>query len=198
MKIFHTFIFLCSVVVVVTGCSSTTGDSKKSIPTKGAELNIDEQKSYLEALEALKTENADKAIPPLARIANNHPEHLGVWINLANAYVTTAKINEAQSALARAKTLSPNLAEVYNLQGLIAASKGEYGNAEKSYLQAIQLRSNYPSAHYNLALLYDIYYQDIDKAVAHYDRYLELSDGTDKKTLGWVAELKQKIKRRNK
>jgi tetratricopeptide (TPR) repeat protein len=71
-------------------------------------------------------------------------------------------------------------------------------NAEKGYKEALQLREKYPAAHYNLGLLYDTYYQDVDRAIVHYDRYLELSDGSDKKTQSWVDELKQKVKRRNK
>ncbi|MET0357011.1 MAG: tetratricopeptide repeat protein [Cellvibrio sp.] len=200
MKACHKLFLTCiCIFALLSSCSNTPGNSKKNIPaTKGAELSADEQNTYQEALEALKAENAEKAIQPLNRIANSHPEHLGAWINLANAYVATSKINEAQNALTRAKAINPNLAENYNLQGLIEVNKGEYANAEKSYLQAIKLKGNYPSAHYNLALLYDIYYQDIDRAVTHYDRYLELGDGSDKKTISWVTELKQKIKRRNK
>jgi len=186
-------------ITFLSGCSNTPSESKKnSAAVKSIELGADEQKIYQDALEALKADNVDKAITSLAKIANNHPDHIGAWINLANAYLTKAKINDAESATAHAKSINPKLAEIYNLQGLIAVQKSEYSNAEKNYLQAIQLKTNYPAAHYNLGLLYDMYYQDIDRAVTEYDRYLELSDGSDKKTISWVAELKQKIKRRNK
>jgi len=186
-------------ITFLSSCSNAPSESKKiSAAAKSIELGADEQKIYQDALEALKTDNVDKAIPSLTKIANNHPDHIGAWINLANAYLTKVKINEAESATAHAKSINPKLAEIFNLQGLLAVLKGEYANAEKNYLQAIQLKANYPTAHYNLGLLYDMYYQDIDRAVAEYDRYIELSDGTDKKTISWVAELKQKIKRRNK
>ena len=201
MKIINRKISLCIVLafVFLNSCSNTPSESKKGSPaTKGVELSADEQKSYSDALEAIKNEEADKAVQPLFKIAHNHPEHLGAWINLSNAYLKGMKINDAENAAARAKALNPKVAEIYNLQGLISVQKGEYGNAEKNYLQAIQLKENYALSHYNLGLLYDMYYQDIDRAIVQYDRYLELSDGSDKKTLGWVTELKQKAKRRNK
>jgi Tfp pilus assembly protein PilF len=201
MKILNRRISFCIVVALIflSGCANTPSENKKSTSaTKGVELSADEQKSYQDALEAIKTDEADKALQPLVKIVHSHPEHLGAWINLSNAYLKGLKINDAENAVARAKALNPKVAEIYNLQGLINVQKGEYGNAEKNYLQAIQLKDNYAATHYNLGLLYDMYYQDIDRAIVQYDRYLELSDGTDKKTSGWVTELKQKVKRRNK
>jgi len=201
MKNLNKKISICIFIAIafLSSCTNTPSEGKKNTSAASSvELSTDEQKTYQDALEALKADNADKAISSLVKIANNHPNHIGAWINLAHAYLTKTKINEAESAAAHAKSINPKVAEIYNLQGLIAVQKGEYANAEKSYLQSIQLKANYPASHYNLGLLYDMYYQDIDHAVIEYERYLELSDGTDKKTVGWVTELKQKIKRRNK
>ncbi len=201
MKTLNRKISLCIALALIflSGCSNTPNEHKKGATVaKGVELSADEQKSYQDALEAIKADEADKAVSPLVKIVHSHPEHLGAWINLSNVYLKGMKINDAENAAARAKAINPNIAEIYNLQGLINVQKGEYGNAEKNYLQAIQLKDNYAATHYNLGLLYDMYYQDIDRAIVQYDRYLELSGGTDKKTLGWVTELKQKSKRRNK
>jgi len=201
MKTPNSKIFLCIALALVflNSCSNTPSENKKGASiSKGADLNADEQKSYLDALEAIKADEADKAVPPLVKIVQSHPEHLGAWINLSNAYLKGLKISDAENSTARAKAINPNVPEIFNLQGLISVQKGDYGNAEKNYLQAVKLKDNYATAHYNLGLLYDIYYQDLDRAIVQYDRYLELSDGTDKKTLGWVTELKQKVKRRNK
>lgn len=192
-------IYFSFVLIFLNGCSNTPSETRKSTGvSKSIELNGDEQKSYQDALEAIKANEAERAIQPLVKISNSHPEHLGAWINLANAYLKGMKISEAENAVTHAKNLDAKVAEIYNLQGLIAIHKGEYTNAEKNYQQALQIKENYPAAHYNLALLYDTYYQDLDRAIVQYDRYLQLSDGTDKKTLGWVEELKQKVKRRNK
>jgi tetratricopeptide (TPR) repeat protein len=186
-------------LIILSGCVNIPSDARKgTAPAKGVELNGEEQKSYQDALEAIKANEAERAISTLVKISNSHPEHFGAWINLANAYLKEMKINEAENATTRAKKINAKVAEIYNLQGLIAVHKGEYTNAEKSYKEALQLRENYPAAHYNLGLLYDIYYQDLDRAIVQYDRYLELNGGSDKKTQGWVGELKQKVKHRNK
>ena len=195
-KFFTCFIFA---LIFLNSCSNTPSETRKGAATgKSVELNADEQKFYQDALEAIKSNEAERAIQPLVKISNDHPEHIGAWINLANSYLKVAKINEAEKATTHAKNLNSKVAEVYNLQGLIAVHKGDYANAEKNYQQALQIKENYPAAHYNLALLYDTYYQDLDRAIVQYDRYLQLNDGTDKKTRGWVDELKQKVKRRNK
>lgn len=200
MKILNTLFLVCTYAVLfgLSGCASTPSETKKITSIANVQLSADEQNAYQNALEDIKSEHADKAIPILNKIANNHSDHIGAWINLANAYYADTKINDAELALNHAIKINPKIADIYNLQGLIAVTKGEYINAEKNYLAALQLKESYPAAHYNLALLYDTYYQDLDRAVAQYDRYLDLSDGSDKKTISWVAELKQKIKRRTK
>ena len=85
--------------------------------------------------------------------------------------------------------------ETLNLSGLLNVEKADYQAAEKDYLAAIALKKDYPAAHYNLANLYDVFYQDINKAIAHYEQYLALTDNADKNTISWVNELKAKLKR---
>lgn len=197
MKLFNNYIF-AAILCLLSSCQTSEKPVKQAHHTTSIELNASEQKSYQDALEAIKAGRSDSAISALTKITSNHPDHLGAWINLANSYLIAKKINDAENALAHVQTMKPAIAEALNLEGLIDVEKGEYNKAEKSYLGAIQLKENYAFAHYNLALLYDVYYQTPDQALPHYERYLELSGDTDKNTKNWIAELKQKISKRNK
>lgn len=197
MKTFNLYLF-ASVLLLLSSCQTTEKPAKQTSHAASIELNASEQKSYQDALDAIKAGRPDSAISALIKITNNHPDHIGAWINLANSYLTAKKINDAENAIAHAVEIKPVAAEALNLQGLIAVEKGEYNKAEKSYLGAMQLKENYAFAHYNLALLYDTYYQTPEQAIPHYERYLELTGDADKNTKNWVAELKQKASKRNK
>ena len=70
----------------------------------------------------------------------------------------------------------------------------ESAEAKNDYLKAIQLKPDYINAQYNLALLYDIYLQDIKSAIQHYEIYLSLIDKPDEPTLEWVNHLKGTLK----
>jgi len=78
---------------------------------------------------------------------------------------------------------------------LIAVSRGKYKEAETHYLTAIKLDNKNASAHYNLALLYDVFYQDIRSAIPHYEQYLALINQEDEDTLNWVEELKLNLQK---
>ncbi|HWV16198.1 MAG TPA: tetratricopeptide repeat protein [Cellvibrio sp.] len=179
-------------LLLLVGCA-TSPSSPRGEKTP---LSASEKAAYQDALNNIKAGEQDKASNSLKKLTQAHPDFVGGWINLATAYYHSKKMDDAGSALENAKKLNPNLAEVYNLSGLLAVEKGEYQAAEKNYLSAIALKKDYAAAHYNLALVYDVFYQDIAKAITQYEQYLALSGNTDKATISWVNELKAKLKRK--
>ncbi len=73
---------------------------------------------------------------------------------------------------------------------LVLFHKGKINDAKKDYIKAIELKPDYINAHYNLALLYDIYLQEITLAIKHYETYLSLLKKTDEATQEWVNHLR--------
>ena len=198
MKYVIKFSLVVALLAGISACTSTpkTETQKSGTTNEASTLTEAEQKSYQQALTQLKAGDLDKAESSLRKLANEHTNQIGLWINLANVYYKKEKLDQANDAITNAQKINSKNPEVYNLAGLIAAGKGDYKKAEKSYLDALALNDNLAAAHYNLALLYDIYYQDIGKAVTHYERYMSLIPDEDKDTSKWVEELKQTLKRR--
>jgi tetratricopeptide (TPR) repeat protein len=198
MKSLIKFSLAVIVILGVSACTSTpkTETQKPGETSEASALTEAEEKSYQQALVNIKGGDLDKAETSLRKLASEHSNHIGFWINLANVYYKKENMDRASDAITNAHRINSKNPEVYNLIGLIAAGKGEYKKAEKSYLDALSLNDNLATAHYNLALLYDIYYQDIGKAVTHYERYMSLIPDEDKDTSKWVEELKQTLKRR--
>lgn len=189
---------LAALLFILAGCTPTSAPQQPSGPVSGVVTSLTpaETKTYQGALANIQKGDAEKAVKSLDKLAQAHPQHVGLWINLAVARYENNQIKEAADALAHAKKIHGDIAEIHNLSGLIAVKQGEYPAAEKEYQAAIKLKKNYADAHYNLALMYDIFYQDIAKAVEHYEQYLTLVNGDDKETSTWVEELKLTLKRR--
>lgn len=79
----------------------------------------------------------------------------------------------------------------YNLAVAYTQAK-LYDEAVGAYEKSLKFNPDNPEAHYNLGLLYQNYKSDPDKAVTHYQRYLELKpEAEDKEEVkGWIESLK--------
>lgn len=192
-------LLLITAVLLISACSSGPRSNVDAIPanTKATPLAAKDHAAYTSALADFEKGNAKAAAAALTKITNDNPGYFDGWINLATANYQLKDITAAKRALAHAQQLRATSAQVNNLRALISTEDGQYKEAEQLYLASLKLEPKNASTHYNLALLYDIYYQDLAQAVSHYEHYLALSNQTDEETEAWTAELKQKLLDRN-
>jgi tetratricopeptide (TPR) repeat protein len=80
-----------------------------------------------------------------------------------------------------------------NQLGIIQRQRGNFNQALTAYQRAIALDDNYALAHRNLGILYDIYLQQPDSALTHYEKYLLLSGDSSKEVSNWIIDLKRRI-----
>lgn len=154
-----------------------------------------EAELYQKAVTHLNNSDFYKAEAILRPFTEKHPELAGPWTNLGLIQLKHGNLAEAEKLFRSALTKNPNFPQALNLLGLVETKKGDILQAKKLYSQAIEQNDDYAIAHYNLALLYDIYLQDIKSAVPHYQRYLELINYSDEATANWLEELKSTLKR---
>lgn len=188
-------VLLVMAVLLISACSSGPTSNREATPlnTKATPLAAGDRAAYTSALADLEKGNVKAAAATLTKIANNNPGFFDGWINLAIANYQLKDIAGAKRALAHAQQLQTTSAQLNNIRALISTEDGQYKDAEQLYLASLKLEPKNASTHYNLALLYDIYYQDLPQAVAHYESYLSLSSQKDEETEAWTAELKQKL-----
>lgn len=188
-------IVLLGGILLLAGCSSVPG-ANRSIAQSTSKSSLDEKfrGDYTSALQNLEAKEYAEASNRLNKIVASNPGFVDGWANLALAQLKTNDIPQAKQSAANALQLEPQSATLENLLGLIDVEDGAYKTAEKHYSRALELNPNLANAHYNLALLNDIYYQNVARAIQHYERYLALINNTDPDTETWVAELKRKLK----
>ena len=186
-------------VLLLTACATAEGPSEQ-VSQQDAEKALkttseSDLQKYRDAITLLGSGQLDKAHEALTEFTEDHPHLAGPWANLALIAIKRNKMGEAEKLLTKALERNPNLAQAYNLMAYIEKSRGNIIKARDLYIKAIELKENYALAHYNLALIYDIYMQDIPKAVAHYQKYMALNKTPDKKTAEWVEQLKASLKK---
>jgi len=184
-------IILCS-ALLLGACSSPVKQQEmpqQSVAASG-ELTVTaaEKHLYRQAITALNASDLDTAESLLKEFNQQKPELAGPLANLGLVYYKQGKKDLARETLLQALEKNSKQAQALNLLGEIAYEDGNATKAEEYYKKAIAIRDDYANAHYNLALLYDIYFQDVAQAVKHYRRY------TDKDTANWLEQLENSLK----
>lgn len=193
---------LALILALLTACGGTTVKEEVATETEIQQaispgstqtLNPDDFSQYHQAVDTLNSGDNDKATKLLQKISRRNPSYGPAQGNLALAYYRSGRLDEAETAILAAVQLAPESAGFYNLRGLIAVDRRDFKTAEQAYLKALALNPEHALAHYNIALLYDIYFQKIPQAYQHYLTYLNLIDYQDKDTVDWVEQLQYSV-----
>ncbi|PKF63478.1 hypothetical protein CW745_01110 [Psychromonas sp. psych-6C06] len=180
-------------IALLCACNSTppveqtepTTNEKESAESTKIELAV-----YTKALIALNNGELEKAQQLFTKMSELQPDIAGSWANLAVISVKQERYDDAQKQVATALQKNPKMVQSLNLAGNLAQRRGEILKAKSYYQEALNYQPKYALAHYNLALLYDIYLQDIANAVTHYQLYLDNIDSKDETTTQWLAGLR--------
>lgn len=167
-----------------------TTAAKPAIPD--APVSVAVQRSYDDALRALRAGRNDEAERAFRALAQSNPELGGPHANLGVIYRQAGKLNESASELEQAVKINPNQPIYFNQLGVTYRQLGKFDKARDAYEKAIALDANYPAPTLNLGILYDMYLGDSPRALELYSRYLALSPSGDAAVTKWVAELKNR------
>jgi tetratricopeptide (TPR) repeat protein len=148
---------------------------------------------YQQGLDALALNDLSGARKIFQQFIDDNPRLSGPYTNLALIEYKQEHYKQASKLLDIALSLNPEQAAAFHLKALIHLQQGEILPARDHYLRAIEIKPDYKNAHYNLALLYDIYLQEIELAIQHYTRYLSLTTEKDSRTREWVNHLKNTL-----
>lgn len=166
-------------------------DAKQSTepPSTHYTLSDIEKTQYKQAVRNINRGDFDLAEKSLKHLIKAYPKHAGMLANLATISYQRGDISQAKKINERALSANNNEVLALNLQGLLFLNEDKIIQAEQSFLLATKNDASYALAYFNLAVIYDTYYQDIAQAVQYYRRYLVLSDFQDELTKTWLSEL---------
>ncbi len=157
-------------------------------------VNAQWQQAYERALASLKANRLPDAERELTALVALEPKLAGPHANLGIVYHRMGRAADAVRALERAVELNPRPA-YYNELGVVHRTAGRFDSAQRAYTRALELDADYAYAHLNLGILYDMYLQQLDKALPHYERYRALAPNEAGTVIKWIADLKQRSSR---
>ena len=199
---------LCaSAIVGVTGCGTAP---QKPVPKKSvgampavetkAEAPVSNvaRTDYERALNAVKAGREREAEQALLAMGRAYPDLSGPRANLGILYFRLGKFEEAEQALVQAIKINPERPAYYNQLGIVYRARGRFDDARKAYEKALRVDPNYSKAHLNIGILYDLYLNDLAKALQHYERYQQLHVPVDKQVAKWIVDLNQRTRTTDK
>jgi tetratricopeptide (TPR) repeat protein len=185
------YINLIIIAIFLSSCASTSSESTKNTSETSPLTQSDSEiQQYRTAITLLNDKNFEEAKKIFTEFSEKRPGLAGAYFNLALIAIQNHEPEEAFKFVNTALDKNPNLAQALNLLGFLEQEQGKIQQAEKHYLEAIKNKNDYAIAHYNIALLYDVYLQDINKAIIHYEKYMKITNNKDKKTADWLEHLK--------
>jgi tetratricopeptide (TPR) repeat protein len=152
------------------------------------------QQVYLQAIAALKNGDTAEALELLLRLSREAPDKPNVFTNLGLIYFQLQQAELAEQAFAQALARDADDAIAHNHLGILKRRKGQFQDALLEYQRAIEIDVEYARAHLNLGILFDLYLQDLEKALQQYRKYLDLTNEENAQVAGWIIDIERRLK----
>lgn len=147
---------------------------------------------FITARRAYKAGEYDKAKASLSEITKRDESLAGPWVMLGNIYKKQGKYDDAESRYKRAIEINPLNVNAYIGLAYVQRVQGKYNQAQNTYFNALEVWKDFPEAHLNLAILYDIYLNQPVMAQKHMETYQFLTNYKDTKVAQWHDELQKR------
>lgn len=147
-------------------------------------------KAFQEALALQDAGHLDQARQAFEQLYTNYPDYSGAAVNLAILSMP-ADPAKARYYLQAALKRNGNNYQAHHLSGVLARQAFEFETAKNHYQRAIEIKPDYASAWYNLAVLNEIYLGNFSAAITAYEMLLTLDQTDEDKIKKRIEKLKR-------
>ncbi len=148
--------------------------------------------AYVSARRAFQSGAYRQAKQHLENLTSKDKRLSGPWVMLGDISRKNDKPKEAVSYYNKAIEINKNNVNVYIRLAKTYRELGQFVFAKNTYQQALAVWKDFPEAHLNLAILYDLYLNESLLSQRHLEAYLFLKNGRDKIREGWLREIQQR------
>ena len=153
------------------------------------------QQAMAEYAGALQTRMAGKtqqALEMFDAISKKYPQLSGPKLNVALIHMEQEQFPEAEQAFRECLAINGANPYAHNGLGLALREQGKFKEARTHYEEALALDPKYARAHFNLAVLGELYLQDLNLALTHFRAYQNLQKQADSNVANWIVDLENR------
>lgn len=136
--------------------------------------------------------DVQQQIAEAEKVVAQDPKNLQAWIHLGNGYFDTNQPQKAINAYGKALEIDPNNPNVLTDQGVMFKNIGWYDKAVANFEKAAQLDPKHMQSLYNLGVVYSTDLKQPDKAIAAWNRLLQIDSTSPQaqQVKGMIEQLK--------
>ena len=184
--------------VLLSGCASgprnAVDDSRGPHGRSGIAPEVLTQ--YEQAAAVMAAGDLTEAELRFEEFVLRYPGYPGAHVNLAIVHAGQGDDEAAEASIGKALTLDSEHAAALNQLGMLKRRQGAFEAAEAAYLKAVTADPGYALAHYNLGVLYELYLQQLEAALQHFERYQKISGALgsdDEQVAKWIVDLRRRV-----
>lgn len=147
---------------------------------------------FIEARRAFKAREWERAETLLLELTETDDRLSGPWVLLGDIAAEKGEHQQALDAYVRAISINGDNVNAYLRLALTQRKLGRYLHAQNTYAAALKLWPDYPEAHLNLAVLYDIYLNHPLRAQKHMEAYQFLAEDESERVAAWLEEIRSR------
>lgn len=144
---------------------------------------------FIQAKRYLKTNDERGARNVLSSIIENDKRVSGPHVLLGDLELQAGELENAISHYEQALAVNSRNVNAYLKLAEARRQHGDYGIAQNVYAKALAVWPDFPEAHLNLGVLYDVYLNQPEKAQRHIEAFLFLVGGNDSQAHDYLVEI---------
>ncbi len=145
---------------------------------------------YIAARRAFKAKQYEKAKGILEKLVKQDKSLSGPWVMLGDIERLKASYGKAIAHYKAAITINNTNTNAYLRLALVYREQGEFVRSQNVYVKALSIWKDFPEAHLNLAVLYDLYMDKALEAQRHLETYQFLIGKNTRKVAKWLEEIR--------
>jgi len=171
-------------------------DGRKGfVITEVPQLDDAGRRNFQSAVAMLNDGHYEQSVDLLEKVVEQSPGVTAPYINLAIAYRHLDNLKQAETHLKTALDLVPGHPAACNEYGMLYRKTGHFDQARAMYEKALDRFPEYYPVHRNLGILCDLYLDDLECALEHYEIYGRARPEDETVQL-WIADLRNRLKSR--
>lgn len=155
-------------------------------------IPADARSKFVVASGLLRAGNLKGARTQFKKLTETHPTLSGPWLELGAIAEKREKYDEAVNCYEKAISVNESNVNAYVALGLMQRKQGRFIDAQNTYIRALNVWKDFPEAHLDLAILYDLYLNKPEEAQKHYEAYYFLNNKQDEKVRKWLVEVQRR------